>query len=70
VAAQVDQTRTDKKRGPAEGAQRPRRPQRPARRNIAKVDASMLSRVATLQWTGQNSAAAPRDTWGNAGIFG
>jgi hypothetical protein len=40
-----------------------------ARRNIAKVDASMLSKDATQQWTGQTSAVTSRDVWGNGGIF-
>jgi hypothetical protein len=65
----VIETRTDKKRGSTESAQRQRRPQRPALRNIAKVDASMLSKVATQQWTGQTSAAASRGSWGNGGFF-
>ena len=35
---------------------------------VAKVIASMLSKDATQQWTGQTSAAASCDTWGWGGI--
>jgi hypothetical protein len=35
---------------------------------IAKVIASMLSKDATQQWTGQTSSASTRATWGWSGF--